>query len=91
VQVIDPEGRPLPGVMVHALDGEGQAIYDLSTTEELQQARLSYLRGTSMRLGPLPPGDYDLRLQRPGEAPQVERVTVQAGIGEQHLRLTYAP
>lgn len=91
VQVVDPEGRPLPGVMVHALDGEGQPIYDLSTTKELQESRLAYLRGTSMILGPLPPGNYDLRLQRPGEAPQVERVTVQAGIREQHLRLTYGP
>lgn len=91
VQVVDADGRPLPGVMVHALDPEDQPIYDLSTTEELQKARLAYLRGTSMRLGPLPPGTYDLRLQRPGEAAQIERITVKSGAGEQHLRLTYAP
>lgn len=89
VQVVDLEGRPLPGVMVHILDGEGQPLYDLSTTKELQQARLAYLRGTSMNVGPLPPGSYDLRLQRPGEAPEIQRVTVKAGVGEQHLRLNY--
>ncbi|MGB0952021.1 MAG: carboxypeptidase regulatory-like domain-containing protein [Planctomycetota bacterium] len=89
VQVVDPEGRPLPGVMVHALDNEGQPLFDLSTTQELQKARLAYLRGTSMDVGPLPPGHYDLRLQRPGEAPEIQRVTVKAGVGEQHLRLTY--
>lgn len=88
-QVVDVDGRPAPGVMVRLFHAEGHPVGNLQSTQELQVARLAYLRGTAQTLGPLQPGTYRLMLHRPGEEPIEQVLTLVAGNQDVHRRLTY--
>ncbi len=89
VQVVDREGRPVPGVFVRLRDQHQAFLGDLRNREEQQQARLAVIRGTAQSFGPLPPGNYQLLLQRPGEEPISHNFQLPPGSQDLHLRLEY--
>ena len=89
VTAVGEDGRPLTGVLVTILDGEGRPIPQPMNGDEAQVRRLAMLRGTPQRLGPFPPGDYRVQLFRPGQAPRQHPLRLDAETNGADLRLTY--
>lgn len=89
VQITNPDGRPLTGVIATLVAADGTPIDRLSTMEEAQQTRLAYLRGIEQKLGPLLPGRYSVKMFRPGEKPRYHPLEVLPNQRDQHLRLIY--
>lgn len=89
VQMVDPDGRPLTGVIATIVEKDGRVIGRLNTMKEAQETRLAYLRGIEQKLGPLLPSSYSVKMFRPGEKPRFHPVEVLPNARDQHLRLVY--
>lgn len=90
VSVTDADGAPLSGVLAVAMETNGRPLFYF-TIEESQEVNQSWFSGTPQRVGPLDPGEYLIRLHRPGYSAVDHRVTVTATPAVQHLRLRFAP
>jgi hypothetical protein len=89
VSVTDADGAPLSGVLAVAMDARGKPVFYF-TIEESQEVNQAWFSGTPQRVGPLDPGEYVIRLHRPGYAAVDHRVTVTATPAVQDVRLRFA-
>lgn len=90
VSVVGADGAPLAGVLAVALNEKGvpQFFFSVEDSQEVNQAWFS---GGAQPIGPLTPGRYVIRLNRPGQAPVDHPVTVAPAPEVQQVRLRYAP
>jgi protocatechuate 3,4-dioxygenase beta subunit len=88
--VVNEKNEAIGGVMAVLVDARGHAVNYMFTMEETQALQQSFYSGSAMRIGPLTPGPYTVRLTRPGSAVVSHQVTVAQSPAEQPLRLRFA-
>lgn len=89
--VVNAKGEPIGGVLAVLEDARGHVVNFMITIEESQEIQKAWYSGTALRIGPLTPGPYTVRLTRPGQATVQHKVTVTPEPAEQPLRLRFAP
>lgn len=88
VSVTDADGAPIAGVLAVAMDLQGKPLFYF-TMEESQEVNQAWFGGTPQRVGPLDPGEYVIRLHRPGHPAVDHRVTVAPAPAVQDVRLRF--
>jgi len=91
LSIVNGNGEPIGGVLAVLTDARGRAVNTLYTIEETQALQQAWYSGGALRVGPLTPGPFTVRLVRPGQPTITHAITVAAEPAEQPLRLRYAP
>lgn len=91
LSVVNGRGESIGGVLAVLIDARGHAVNTLYTIEETQALQQAWYSGGPLRVGPLTPGPYTVRLVRPGQPTITHALTVAPEPAEQPLRLRYAP
>jgi hypothetical protein len=91
IQVTDESDQNLPGILAVLDDSRGARTSWLFSMSESQDYNRSYFSGTEQKFGPLPAGDYTLRLFRLGGKVVEYKMQIPPDTPELRLRYAYNP
>ncbi len=91
IQVTDESDQRLPGILAVLDDSRGARTSWLFSMTESQNYNRAYFSGTEQQFGPLPAGDYTLRLFRLGGKVVEYKIQIPPDTPELRLRYAYNP
>lgn len=91
IQVTDQSDRNLPGILAVLDDSRGARTSWLFSMSESQDYNAAYFSGQEQLFGPLPAGEYSLKLFRLGGKVVEYKITIPPDTPELRLRYAYNP